>query len=95
VGEVGVGRSFVLASAEYRFPIYSIIGGAVFADFASDLGSANSVLGAPGAVRDLPGTGFGFGLGIRLKSPLGTIRAGYGINNQGEGRFQFGFGEKF
>lgn len=95
VGEVGVGRSFVLASAEYRFPIYSIIGGAVFADFASDLGSADTVLGEPGIVRNRPGTGFGFGLGIRLKSPLGTIRAGYGINDQGEGRFQFGFGEKF
>lgn len=94
-GEVGIGRSFVLASAEYRFPIYSIIGGAVFADFASDLGSADSVLGQPGIVRDRPGTGFGFGLGIRLKSPLGTIRAGYGINDQGQGRFQFGFGEKF
>ncbi|MBW4443501.1 MAG: BamA/TamA family outer membrane protein [Plectolyngbya sp. WJT66-NPBG17] len=95
IGDVAVGRSFVLASAEYRFPIYSIIGGAVFADFGSDLGSANAVLGAPGIVRDKPGTGFGFGLGIRVKSPLGTIRAGYGINDQGEGRFQFGFGEKF
>lgn len=95
VSKLGIGRSFVLASAEYRFPIYSIIGGAVFADFGSDLGSANSVLGAPGEVRGLPGTGFGVGVGIRLKSPLGTIRAGYGINNQGEGRIQFGFGEKF
>ncbi|MBD1844890.1 BamA/TamA family outer membrane protein [Cyanobacteria bacterium FACHB-63] len=95
ISKLGIGRSFVLASAEYRFPIYSIIGGAVFADFGSDLGSANSVLGAPGEVRGLPGTGFGFGVGIRLKSPLGTIRAGYGINNQGESRIQFGFGEKF
>ncbi|MBD1823101.1 BamA/TamA family outer membrane protein [Cyanobacteria bacterium FACHB-DQ100] len=95
ISKLGIGRSFVLASAEYRFPIYSIIGGAVFADFGSDLGSANSVLGAPGEVRGLPGTGFGFGVGLRLKSPLGTIRAGYGINNQGESRLQFGFGEKF
>ena len=95
ISKLAVGRSFVLASAEYRFPIYSIIGGAVFADFGSDLGSANAVLGAPGEVRNLPGTGFGFGLGIRVKSPFGTIRAGYGINNQGQGIFQFGFGEKF
>ncbi|HTL88888.1 MAG TPA: BamA/TamA family outer membrane protein [Leptolyngbya sp.] len=95
ISGVAVGRSYILASAEYRFPIYSIIGGAVFADFGSDLGSSNAVLGAPGQVRGLPGTGFGFGLGIRVKSPFGTIRAGYGINDQGEGRFQFGFGEKF
>ncbi|MBE9013396.1 BamA/TamA family outer membrane protein, partial [Pseudanabaenaceae cyanobacterium LEGE 13415] len=87
--------SFLLASAEYRFPIYSIVGGAVFADFGSDLGSGNAVLGSPGPVRGLPGSGFGFGLGIRVRSPFGTIRAGYGINDQGEGRFQFGFGEKF
>ncbi len=95
ISRLGIGRSFVLASAEYRFPIYSIVGGAVFADFASDLGSANSVLGAPGTVRNLPGTGFGFGLGLRVKSPFGTIRASFGINAQGGGQFQFGFGEKF
>lgn len=95
LNDLAVGRSFLLASAEYRFPIYSIIGGAVFADFGSDLGSGRAVLGAPGVVRNLPGTGFGVGLGLRVKSPFGTFRAGYGINDQGEGRFQFGFGEKF
>jgi outer membrane protein insertion porin family len=94
-GEVGVSRSFVLASAEYRFPIYRIIGGAVFADFASDLGSSKSVPGQPGVERGRPGTGFGIGVGVRLKSPFGVIRAGYGINDQGDGRFQIGIGEKF
>lgn len=94
-GEVGTGRSYVLASAEYRFPIYSIVGGAVFADFASDLGSGKAVLGEPGVERGRPGSGFGIGLGVRVKSPLGVIRAGYGINDQGEGRFQLGVGEKF
>jgi outer membrane protein insertion porin family len=94
-GEVGIGRSYMLASAEYRFPIYSIVGGAVFADFASDLGSGKAVLGEPGVQRGRPGSGFGVGLGLRVKSPFGIIRAGYGINDQGEGRFQVGFGEKF
>jgi outer membrane protein insertion porin family len=94
-GEVGISRSYILASAEYRFPIYSIIGGAVFADFASDLGSSKSVLGQPGVERGRPGSGFGIGIGLRIRSPFGIFRAGYGINDQGEGRFQIGVGEKF
>jgi len=94
-GDVGISRSYVLASAEYRFPIYSIIGGAVFADFASDLGSSASVLGQPGIERGRPGSGFGIGAGVRLKSPLGIIRADFGLNDQGDSRVQFGFGQKF
>ena len=95
VGEVGIGRSFLLASAEYRFPVYKIIGGALFADFASDLGSAKAVLGEPGVQRDRPGTGFGIGAGLRLKSPIGIIRGDFSINNQGYTRLQLGFGQKF
>ncbi|MCJ8283410.1 MAG: BamA/TamA family outer membrane protein, partial [Rivularia sp. ALOHA_DT_140] len=40
-GDVGNGRSYVLASAEYRFPIPILdsLGGVLFADFATDLGS--------------------------------------------------------
>ena len=94
-GDVGISRTYVLASAEYRFPIYSIIGGAVFADFASDLGSSRSVLGQPGIERGRPGSGFGIGAGVRLKSPLGVIRADFGLNDQGDSRVQFGFGQKF
>ena len=40
-GDVGSGRSFVQASAEYRFPLFSIIGGALFLDFGSDLGTGD------------------------------------------------------
>ena len=94
-GDIGIARTYVLASAEYRFPIYSIIGGAVFADFASDLGSSRSVLGQPGIERGRPGSGFGIGAGVRLKSPLGIIRADFGLNDQGDSRVQFGFGQKF
>lgn len=95
VTDVAISRSYLLASAEYRFPIYNIVGGAVFADLGTDLGSSKAVLGQPGIVRDRPGSGFGVGIGLRVRSPFGIIRAGYGINDQGEGRFQVGFGEKF
>ncbi|MBE9181109.1 BamA/TamA family outer membrane protein [Oculatella sp. LEGE 06141] len=94
-GQVGTGRSYLLASAEYRFPIFSPLGGVVFADFATDLGSGDTVLGEPANVRDKPGTGFGYGLGVRVQSPLGLLRADYGFNDQGESSFHFGIGQRF
>ncbi|BAZ14564.1 surface antigen D15 domain-containing protein [Calothrix sp. NIES-4071] len=94
-GNVGTGRSYVLASAEYRFPIIQALGGVVFADYASDLGSGDSVIGNPAGVRGKPGTGFGYGAGVRFDSPLGLLRADYGINDQGESRLHFGIGQRF
>ncbi|MHC0064167.1 BamA/TamA family outer membrane protein [Nostoc sp. UIC 10890] len=94
-GEVGSGRSYVLASAEYRFPVLPIVGGVLFADFASDLGSGDTVLGDPAGVRDKQGYGFGYGAGVRLDSPLGLIRADYGINDQGESKVHLGIGQRF
>lgn len=94
-GEVGSGRSFIQATAEYRFPIISVVGGALFVDFASDLGTGDDVPGEPAIVRDKPGTGFGYGVGIRVQSPLGPIRVDYGFNDEGESRLHFGIGERF
>ncbi|WP_375504175.1 BamA/TamA family outer membrane protein [uncultured Nostoc sp.] len=94
-GDVGSGRSYVLASAEYRFPVLPIVGGVLFADFASDLGSGDTVLGDPAGVRGKAGYGFGYGAGVRLNSPLGLIRADYGINDQGESKVHLGIGQRF
>ncbi len=96
-GKVGSGRSYILASAEYRFPLPVVksLGGVVFADFASDLGSGDTVLADPAGTRGKPGSGFGVGAGIRLNSPLGLIRADYGISDQGESQLHFGFGHRF
>jgi outer membrane protein insertion porin family len=94
-GDVGSGRSFIQATAEYRFPLFSVIGGALFVDFASDLGSGGSVPGNPAGVRGKPGNGLGFGLGVRVQSPLGPIRVDYGFNDDGSSRLHFGIGERF
>ncbi len=94
-GALGSGRSFVQATAEYRFPLFSIVGGAVFLDAATDLGSASSVLGNPAGVRQKPGSGFGYGLGLRVQTPLGPLRIDYGINDLGNSRIHFGIGERF
>jgi outer membrane protein insertion porin family len=93
--EVGSGRSYVLASAEYRFPIFRPIGGILFVDFASDLGSGDTVLGEPAIVRGKPGTGFSYGVGLRVDSFIGLLRADFGINIRGESQVQFGIGQRF
>jgi outer membrane protein insertion porin family len=94
-GEVGNGRSFAQATAEYRFPIFKIVGGAVFFDYGTTLGSDSSVPGEPSVLRDLPGSGFGYGAGVRIQSPLGPIRVDYAINDDGDNRIHFGIGERF
>ena len=95
-GAIASTRSFIQASIEYRFPLFSkFLGGALFVDAATDLGSQGTVPGSPGGVRDKPGSGFGYGVGVRLQTPLGPVRIDYGINNNGDGRIHFGLGERF
>ncbi|AFZ44646.1 surface antigen (D15) [Halothece sp. PCC 7418] len=94
-GDVGAGRSFVQATAEYRFPIFSIVGGALFIDVGTDLGTGDDVPGEPAEVRDKPGSGFGYGAGVRVQSPLGSIRVDFGLNDEGDSRIHFGIGERF
>jgi outer membrane protein insertion porin family len=94
-GDVGSGRSFVQATAEYRFPLFSIVGATLFVDAASDLGSGKEVPGNPAGVRGKPGSGFGYGAGVRIQTPLGPLRIDYGFNDEGDSRLHFGIGERF
>lgn len=94
-GDLGSGRSYFQASAEYRFPILSFVGGAFFVDFGTDLGTGEDVPGNPAVIRGKPGTGFGYGVGVRIQSPLGPIRVDYGFNDDGDSRLHFGIGERF
>jgi len=94
-GDVAAGRSFVQATAEYRFPIFSILGGALFVDVGSDLGTGDDVPGEPAEVRGKPGSGFGYGAGVRVQSPLGPIRVDFGLNDDGDSQIHFGIGERF
>jgi outer membrane protein insertion porin family len=94
-GEIGSGRSFAQLSAEYRFPIISIVSGILFVDAATDLGSGDSVPGNPAGDRGKPGSGFGYGAGLQINSPLGQIRVFYGLADDGSNRFSFGLGERF
>ena len=94
-GDMGAGRSFLEGSVEYRFPIISFIGGALFLDAGTDLGTGKDVPGDPAGIRKKPGSGYGYGLGVRIQSPLGPIRIDYGINDSGDNQIHFGIGERF
>lgn len=94
-GDVGSGRSYLQATAEYRFPIVSFFGLGIFADYGTDLGTGSSVPGNPAGARSKPGSGFGYGAGVRFQSPIGPLRLDYAINDLKETRIQFGLGERF
>ncbi|WP_126146675.1 BamA/TamA family outer membrane protein [Synechococcus elongatus] len=90
------GRSFVVASAEYRFPIISqFLGGALFADAGTSLGSDSAVIGAPAVIRGKPGGGVGYGFGVRIATPVGPVRLDLGFTPDQGNRIQFAIGEKF
>jgi len=94
-GELASGRSFLQATVEYRFPLISIVSGALFADFGTDLGTGDDIPGNPSEILDKAGTGFGYGVGVRVQSPLGNIRVDYALNDEGDSRIHFGIGERF
>ncbi|MBN3898692.1 MAG: BamA/TamA family outer membrane protein [Nostoc sp. NOS(2021)] len=90
-GTLGSGRSYVQASVEYRFPVFSVVSGALFFDVGSDLGTSTQAA----ELLNKNGSGYGYGLGVRVQSPLGPIRIDYGINDVGDSRINFGIGERF
>lgn len=100
---IGTGRSFVEATAQYNFPITNFslfqqkvgLGGELFVDYASDLDSGGSVLGKPAVVRDKPGSGLGYGVGLSAKTSLGTAWLELGFNEQGDTQVIFTLGDRF
>ncbi|MEG4168553.1 MULTISPECIES: BamA/TamA family outer membrane protein, partial [unclassified Microcoleus] len=94
-GDIGSGRSYFLASGEYRFPVGQDVGGVIFVDFASDLGTGDSVLGKPAVVRDKPGTGAGVGVGVRVRSSFGLIRLDVGVSDSGDIKLILGTKQRF
>ena len=102
-GELGTGRSFIQGTAEYRFPIFDFnafreeynVGGTLFLDYGTDLGSADAVRGRPAEVRDKPGSALGYGLGLRLPTAIGTVRLEFALNSEGGNALHFSSGERF
>jgi outer membrane protein insertion porin family len=90
-GRLGTGSKYVQAAVEYRFPVFSVVSGALFFDYGSDLGSSTQAA----QLLKKNGNGYGYGLGLRIQSPLGPIRIDYGVTDEGDSRINFGIGERF
>lgn len=90
-GALASSRSFLQATMEYRFPLISIVNGALFFDVGTDFGSGNRA----SQLLNKNGTGYGYGVGVRVNSPLGPIRVDWGFNDEGDNRINFGIGERF
>ncbi len=94
--DLSVSKSFVEATAEYRFPVWRMISGALFADAGSDLGSQDDVPGKPGRLLQKSGSGFSLGGGVGVKTPIGPLRLDVASKDFGEDwRYTLGVGWKF
>ena len=93
---MGVGTSYGEVTLEYRFPLFSIISGELFADAGSAFGTQSNVPGNPGGVLGKPGSGFSVGTGIILSTPVGPLRLEVASQDfTSNWRFNLGVGWKF
>jgi len=94
--DLAVSKSFVEGTAEYRFPVWRMISGALFVDAGSDLGSQNDVPGKPGKLLKKSGSGYSLGGGVGVKTPIGPLRLDIASQDlSGDWRYTLGVGWKF
>lgn len=80
------GEKALTFNAEYRFPITDIIHGVVFVDSGNAWDSSERM-----RLSDLH---TGYGIGVRLDTPIGVLRLDYGIGEEG-GQAYFSLGQAF
>ena len=94
--DLAVSKSFIEGTAEYRFPIWRMISGALFADAGNDLDSQKDVPGKPGKLLQKSGSGYSLGGGVGVKTPIGPLRLDVASKNlSGDLRYTLGVGWKF
>jgi outer membrane protein insertion porin family len=92
------GEFFTVWNAEYTFPIYGELEGAVFFDAGNLLPSSEDPFGSfTAGLQDMR---YALGAGLRYKLPVGPIRLDYGVNpdrheDEDFGAFHFSFGFAF
>ncbi|MBO6960111.1 MAG: BamA/TamA family outer membrane protein [Prochlorococcus marinus CUG1438] len=94
--DLAVSKSYVEGTAEYRFPVWRMITGALFVDAGSDLGSQKDVPGKPGKLLQKSGSGFSLGGSVGVKTPIGPLRLDVASKDlSGDWRYTLGVGWKF
>jgi outer membrane protein insertion porin family len=91
------GSKMLLASAELRKPIAQSISGVVFIDYGDAWDAppefSNLQIGGLSQSSGFAGN-LGYGVGMRVATPIGNIRLDYGIGSEG-GRTHFSMGQAF
>ncbi len=82
------GNSMLRGTAEYRFPIRNKVQGVVFYDIGYAWDKRDE------SAFDLGLMQYGYGVGLRINSPLGPIKLDFGRGRQ-RNRFHFSFGGQF
>ncbi len=94
--DLAVSKSFVESTAEYRFPVWRMLTGALFFDAGSDLGTQKDIPGKPGKLLQKEGSGFSLGAGLGIKTPIGPLRLDAASKDlSGDWRYTLGVGWKF
>lgn len=92
------GKNILLASAEYRFPLAQSLTGVGFVDFGDAWGADSRFLSVTGLEEFTQHEKFkgnlGYGVGIRVVTPIGPLRLDYGFSNEGS-RAHFSIGHAF
>ena len=81
-----IGEKTLTINGEYRFPITDIIHGVVFVDTGNAWDRSERM-----RLNDLH---TGYGIGVRLDTPIGVLRIDYGIGEEG-GQAYFSLGQTF
>lgn len=96
------GPNMLLASAEFRFPMGSSLTGVVFTDYGDAWGAKTKFRETSTGEEliqdftqheDFSGN-LGYGLGVRLQTPIGPLRLDYGFGDEGS-RAHFSIGHVF
>ena len=88
------GNKMLLLSAEFRKPIAQSISGVIFLDYGGAWdGDPEFFIGELAQHERFRGN-FGYGVGMRVKTPIGHIRLDYGMGSEG-GRTHFSMGHAF
>jgi outer membrane protein insertion porin family len=82
------GNSMLRATMEYRMPIVKKVQGVLFIDSGYAWDKRDETMFDMGLIK------VGYGLGIRINSPLGPIKLDYGIGED-QNKFHFSFGGQF
>ena len=92
------GRNMFLVNTEYRFPLAPSLNGVAFLDLGDAWGTPSQFLNVFASENLLQHEGLsprvGYGLGIRVITPIGPLRLDYGFGDEGS-RAHFSIGHVF